>query len=218
MKLRKYQQIVGVCLLLMIQSAFAGNGIKMLKEFHKNVKSFEAEFKQKVIDEKKVELQAASGQMYLLRPGKFRWDYKEPDEQVIVSNGEKIWLYDQELEQVTIKSLKGMVGNTPARILSDSGSLEKDFNITEQGEKEGITWVELTPKEENSQFKSVRIGFTDTLKIMEIRDSLGQTTFIEFSKLKKNPTLKVSLFEFKIPKGVDIVKDPTAKLQSKVKP
>ena len=170
-----------------------------------------------MVDNKDKELQSAAGKMYLQRPGKFRWDYKEPDEQVIVSNGKKIWLYDQELEQVTIKTLKGMVGSTPARILSDTRSIDKNFTITEQGKKDGVTWIELKPKEEDPQFKTVRIGFTDTLKVMEIKDNLDQVTTIEFSKLKKNPTLKASLFEFKIPEGVDVVKDPAAKLQTKAK-
>ncbi len=217
MKSIQFKLINAVCLFVLMPAAFAVTGTQMLKEFHQSVKSFEAEFKQKVVDNKDKELQSAAGKMYLQRPGKFRWDYKEPDEQVIVSNGKKIWLYDQELEQVTIKTLKGMVGSTPARILSDTGSIDKNFTITEQGKKDGVTWIELKPKEEDPQFKTVRIGFTDTLKVMEIKDNLDQVTTIEFSKLKKNPTLKASLFEFKIPEGVDVVKDPAAKLQTKAK-
>ncbi len=217
MKSIRYKLINAVCLFVLMPAALAATGTEMLKEFHKNVKSFEAEFRQKVVDDKNKELQAAAGKMYLQRPGKFRWDYKEPDEQVIVSNGKKIWLYDQELEQVTIKTLKGMVGSTPARILSDTGSIDKNFVITEQGKKDGVTWIELKPKEEDPQFKSVRIGFGDTLKVMQIKDNLDQVTTIEFSKLKKNPTLKASLFEFKIPEGVDVVKDPGAKLQTEAK-
>ncbi len=207
---------VSFALFMQCSFTYAGEGAEKLKAFHKSVKTFEAAFSQKVVDNNNKELQASFGKVYLSRPGKFRWDYEKPDKQVIVSDGTKIWLYDQDLEQVTIKSLEGVVGNSPARVLSDTGDLEKEYKIIEKGKKDGILWVELLPKKGESSFQFVRLGFADTLKLMAVKDSLGQVTTIEFSELKTNPELKESLFEFKPPKGVDVVTDPSLRKKAKI--
>lgn len=186
-------------------NCLAGESTVKLKEFNKEVKSFKAEFSQVLLDENKKVLQKANGTFYLMRPGKFRWNYLKPDVQQIVSNGKKIWIYDKELEQVTIKSLKKGIGTTPARVLTESVDLEKEFKIKDLGKVSGLLWVELTPKNKDSEFLSVKIGFDKSLRKMELNDKLNQKTQIDFSKLEVNPSLKTNLFVFAIPKGVDVV-------------
>lgn len=191
-------------------NCFASESEVKLKEFHKQVKSFQAEFSQVLLDENKKVLQTANGVFYLMRPGKFRWNYVKPDVQQIVSNGKKIWIYDQELEQVTIKSLKKGIGKTPARVLTESVDLEKEFKIKDLGKISGLSWVELTPKSKESEFLSVKIGFDKSLRKMELDDKLKQKTKIDFTNLKINPELKKQIFVFKIPKGVDVIGEKKA--------
>lgn len=199
-------------LLLCSQSLIAADtGIKKLRSFHKTVKSFKATFTQTVTDENKQLVQKGKGKVVLLRPGKFRWDYSKPDKQLVISNGKKIWIYDEDLEQVTIKTLSGTIGQTPARVLSGIGSLDKNFTLIDQGKAKGVHWVKLVPKKKDTQFKAIRLGFAKTLKVMELTDNIGQLTKITFSDLVINPTVTASLFTFKIPKGVDVVGGPLAR-------
>lgn len=195
----------------------ANEGVKKLKEFHKNVKSFQAQFEQKLFDEHSKEIQGAQGNVSLLRPGKFRWDYSKPDKQLIVSNGTKLWIYDEALAQVTVKGLERGIGQAPARVLSDSKPLESEFKLKDLGKKDGIDWVELTPKtsskQEQKEFQWVHIGFGKTLQQMKVRDNLSQTTVIIFSQLKQNVKLDPSQFVFTVPQGVDVVGDPTQRKQ-----
>ncbi len=178
---------------------------QLLKEFHSSVKTFEAQFAQSVRDEKGKEIQKSSGTVYLLRPGKFRWDYLAPDKQMVVSNGSKIWIYDPGLEQVTVKSLASAIGQTPARVLTESRALETEFKLNNAGSRDGLQWVNLTPKSTDGNYKSIEMGFATTLKTMIFKDNIGNVTRIEFSQTKLNPVLKHALFNFTVPKGVDVV-------------
>ena len=198
-------------LVVTTQSLFAGKSTNKLRHFHKVVKSFKASFTQTVYDENNKVVQSGKGKVVLLRPGKFRWDYSKPDKQLVISNGKKIWIYDEDLEQVTIKTLAGTIGQTPARVLSGIGSLDKNFKISDQGSENNIHWVRLVPKKKDSQFKMIRLGFAKSLKVMELKDNIGQMTRIEFKNLTLNPSVTASLFTFKIPKGVDVVGGPLAK-------
>jgi len=210
LKLRRSGTLMGLfslCIIFVLAStsSFASDSVKKLKEFRKNVASFKAEFNQVLKDDNNAVLQSASGSMSFKRPGKFRWDYVKPDKQQIVSNGRKIWIYDEELEQVTIKSLKKGLGKTPARVLTESADLDKEFDIKDLGKKEGIDWVELKPKGTGNEFQSIKIGFDKSLRKMILSDNLKQTTTIDFTKLTVNPKISASEFNFKIPKGVDVI-------------
>ncbi len=198
-------------LLLSSFNLLAGAAIDKLRFFHKSVKSFKATFTQTVTDENKQLVQSGKGKVVLLRPGKFRWDYSNPDKQLVISNGKKIWIYDEDLEQVTIKTLSGAIGQTPARVLSGIGSLDKNFDLIDQGSEKGVFWVKLVPKKKDTQFKSIRLGFSKSLKVMELKDNIGQLTTITFNDLIVNPTVTASVFTFKIPKGVDVVGGPLAR-------
>jgi outer membrane lipoprotein carrier protein len=185
--------------------AWAGEGIDRLNEFQRDVQSLRADFDQEVKDANAELMQQSSGTAYLERPNKFRWDYSMPSPQLIVADGHKVWIYDKDLEQVTVKELGTAVGNAPALVLTGQRPLDKDFNLVEQGRRAGLLWVELTPKQKEADFQSVRIGFAKTLEVMELVDNFGQTTRIRFHHLQRNPTLDPKLFEFTPPAGVDVV-------------
>ncbi|MGR9014458.1 MAG: outer membrane lipoprotein chaperone LolA [Gammaproteobacteria bacterium] len=182
--------------------------VRQLKAFLNNTKSLTADFKQVLINEAGNPTQTSYGVFYLQRPGKFRWDYLKPFQQQIVSTTGKVWFYDTDLEQVTIKKLDESMGSTPALLLSGEISLEDNYTMEQQGVDGSLTWVKLIPKSQESSFKYVLIGLDgDSLGGMELSDNFGQLTRIYFSNVILNPPLKQTLFEFKAPKGVDVFSD-----------
>lgn len=201
-------KILLLSLCLMSQAMADESSIQKLRAFLARSSTLQADFKQVVINEKGIALQKAEGVFYLQRPGKFRWDYASPYHQQIISNGGKVWFYDVDLEQVTVKKLNAAIGSTPALLLSGDIPLEKNFTIEGQGENEGLYWIKLLPKEEESGFKYVLLGLEgDTLSGMQLSDHFGQLTRIYFSKFKTGSKLDASLFEFKAPSGVDVFED-----------
>jgi len=182
--------------------------VKQLKAFLKESKSLTADFKQVLINEAGNPIQTSYGVFYLQRPGKFRWDYLKPFQQQIVSNSGKVWFYDTDLEQVTIKKLDESVGSTPALLLSGDISLEDNFIMKDQGVDGDLQWVKLLPKNQESSFKYILIGLSNgSLGGMELSDNFGQLTRIYFSNVILNPPIKQTLFQFNAPKGVDVFSD-----------
>lgn len=182
--------------------------VRQLKAFLKNTKSLTADFKQVLINEQGNPVQTSYGLFYLQRPGKFRWDYLRPFQQQIISTAGKVWFYDTDLEQVTIKKLDESVGSTPALLLSGEISLDDNFTMEQQGVDGELMWVKLVPKNPESTFKYVLMGLSnESLGGMELSDNFGQLTRIYFSNVVLNPPLKQTLFEFKAPKGVDVFSD-----------
>jgi outer membrane lipoprotein carrier protein len=179
-----------------------------LQVFLKVSKSLSADFKQVLINEAGNPTQTSYGVFYLQRPGKFRWDYKKPFQQEIVSNTGKVWFYDTDLEQVTVKKVDESLGSTPALLLSGDVSLEANYTMEGQGTDGDMQWVKLLPKSQDSSFKYVLIGLEKgTLAGMELSDNFGQLTRIYFSNVIVNAPLKQTLFEFKAPKGADVFND-----------
>ena len=179
--------------------------VKQLKAFLASAKTITANFKQVLINEAGDPFQTSSGLFYLQRPGKFRWDYTKPFQQQIVSTSGKVWFYDTDLEQVTIKKLDESVGSTPALLLSGDVPLEDNYSIQQQGSEGDMNWVKLVPKSQDSTFKYVLIGLEKgVLSGMQLNDNFGQLTRIYFSNLKVNQPVEANLFEFVAPKGVDV--------------
>lgn len=179
-----------------------------LQRFFSEVKSLRADFQQTVTDAKGKVIQEAKGTFALQRPGKFRWDYRAPYQQVIVADGRKIWVYDTDLEQVTVKPLDAALGGTPAQLLSGTRPLEQDFVISSLPPRDGLEWVELISKAKEKEFERVKLGFDQRdLRMMDITDSFGQTTQLKFSNLQRNPVIEAKTFVFVPPKGVDVVSD-----------
>lgn len=179
--------------------------VQRLKAFLSHSQSLTADFKQVLLDEAGNPGQTSYGVFYLQRPGKFRWDYLKPFQQQIIAVDDKVWFYDTDLEQVTIKKLDESVGSTPALLLSGKISLEDNFTMEQQGIDGEMMWIKLIPKNQESTFKYVLIGLIhNSLGGMELSDNFGQLTRIYFSNLIDNPPLKSTLFEFITPKNADV--------------
>ena len=180
--------------------------VDQLHDFLKNTRTLKADFDQAVIARNGRKPQQSSGVVAISRPGKRRWEIRNPYPQLVVSDGEKVWIHDPELQQVTVRKAGQAIGGSPAALLSGSNDLEKNFTLKEAGEAEGLAWVEATPKATDSGFESVRLGFAgNDLKAMELQDSFGQTTLIRFSRIERNPALPAATFKFPPPAGADVV-------------
>lgn len=191
--------------LFLAGSAHAG-GVDRLKAFIAGAKTAEADFTQTVADKSGRVAQQASGKMAFARPGKFRWDYTAPYEQVIVGDGVKLWLYDADLDQITVKPLGEVVAGTPAALLAGDNAIEKYFSLRDAGESAGLEWLEATPKNSDTTFERIRMGFRgDTLAQMELLDHFGQRTTLKLSKFARNPGISPSRFKFTPPKGADVI-------------
>lgn len=183
-------------------------GRQKVEGFLQGLQSLQAQFKQTLTDRNGQTVEEASGTLAIRRPDRFRWDYQQPNEQVIVADGARIWLYDADLEQVTVRKLDDTLSATPAMLLSGQGNLEENFNVTQMTTEGGVTWVRMEPKRDDTDFKWVRLGFDGAaLKFMQLADKLGQTTHLEFSQLERNPALDPSRFTFTVPPGADVIGD-----------
>ncbi|RIZ69362.1 MAG: outer membrane lipoprotein carrier protein LolA [Methylococcales bacterium] len=202
-------RLLCLSLFMLSNGAYASDQpIKKLQAFLKSSKSLTADFKQVLINEAGSPYQSSSGLFYLQRPGKFRWDYLKPFQQQIVSTSGKVWFYDADLEQVTVKTLDESVGSTPALLLSGEISLEDNFIMENQGAEGDLLWIRLLPKNKESSFKYIVIGLNKgVLGGMELSDNFGQLTRIYFSNVVLNPPIKPSVFEFKAPAGADVFSD-----------
>jgi outer membrane lipoprotein carrier protein len=196
---------VTVCLLASL-TATAGEGLERLRSFSAGLKSMQADFTQTVFDDQMRQLEVSRGQVAIQKPGKFRWDYKAPYVQHIIADGEKVWLYDPELEQVTVKPLSDALGSAPIALLSGDGDLDKQFKFTELGNIEGREFVQLEVKVKDTDYGLMLLALgKDGMDVMELKDKLGQVTRIEFSNVKMNKRIDGKLFKFDIPKGVDVL-------------
>ncbi|WP_374089055.1 outer membrane lipoprotein chaperone LolA [Methylomicrobium lacus] len=182
--------------------------VQQLKAFLASSRSLSADFKQVLIDEQGRPVRTSFGVFYLQRPGKFRWDYQKPFAQQIVADKGKVWFYDKDLEQVTVKKLDESLGSTPALLLSGEVSLDDNFTIEGQGKEGDMQWIKLSPKSAETTFKYILIGLDkDSLGGMELSDNFGQLTRIYFSNVLINPPIKQTLFQFEVPKGADVFEE-----------
>jgi chaperone LolA len=189
-------------------SGFAAGSIEKLRAFAEQTRSASANFNQVVRDKDGKTVQSATGRLTFSRPGKFRWEYEKPYQQTIVGDGEKLWIYDKDLNQVTVKKMEGALGSSPAALLAGSNDIEQYYNVDAKGMKSGLDWLEAYPRDEDSMFSKVRMGFKGSmLDTMELHDNLGQITVIRFNKLQRNPQLAANTFTFAPPKGADVIED-----------
>lgn len=179
--------------------------VEQLKSFLATTKSLTADFKQVTLNENNQPVESSEGLFYLSRPGQFRWSYKTPYVQEIVSAKGKIYFYDADLEQVTIKKMDDSLGATPALLLSGEIDLDENFTLQDQGVDEDLQWVKLSPKNEESGFNYILIGLNDgAIGGMELSDNFGQLTRIYFSNVKTNSKIEKEIFEFTADEGVDV--------------
>lgn len=186
----------------------AGAGLESLKSFIGEVKSARIEFQQSVVDAQGKKLQDSTGTFLFSRPGKFRWLYVKPYEQLIVGDGEKVWVYDRDLNQVTVKALGDALGSSPAALLAGNNDVDRAYTFKTLPKEGGLEWLEAVPRDPESTFERMRIGFRKSNpETMQLQDRLGQTTTIRFTRLERNPRLAADAFRFVPPKDADVVGD-----------
>jgi outer membrane lipoprotein carrier protein len=204
------QRLILVLILLLtpLTMLHAADGKALLERFLHDLTTLQADFQQTLEQPDQSGVLFSSGTFYLKRPGRLRWEYDPPNDQLIVADGRRIWLYDKQLEQVSHRSQKTALEGTPAQLLSSTGPLEEHFEIKDIGVQAGFNWVELLPKDQDSQFRSVRLALTEQrLLRMEMADNFGQTTRFEFTHMQRNPQLDDGLFDFTPPPAVDLIGD-----------
>lgn len=195
-------------LLCLFPGVVAASGTEALKLFLSQTQSVKARFAQMVLDRNMKPLQQAQGVMQFSRPGKFRWDYTKPYEQTIVGDGSQLWIYDKDLNQVTVRKLDRALGASPAALLAGRNDLERDFTLSDSGSKDGIDWLDAVPKSRDTAFERVRMGFGKSgLAAMELRDQFGQITVITFADIQRNPQIPAEVFRFTPPKGADVISE-----------
>ena len=194
-----------ICLPLLAQAS----ALEQFKAFVAGTKSARGEFTQRMVKEEGGKMRVSStanGVFLFARPGKFIWTYQKPYEQILQADGEKLFIYDKDLNQVTIKILGNAIGTSPAAILFGSNDLEKNFTLSEGGLREGIEWLQAIPKAKDTSFEKIGIGLKDGVPVaMELRDSFGQISLLSFTKFEKNPSLPANQFHFALPKGADVL-------------
>jgi chaperone LolA len=195
--------------LLMLPVASHAAATDKLKSFVAATHSAQADFTQEVQDKNGKRIQYSSGTMQFERPGKFRWEYRKPYPQLIVGDGKKFWLYDPDLEQVTVKKLDAALGSSPAALLAGNNEIEQDFTLSDLEDRDGLEWMQASPKSAESSFERILMAFNASaeLVVMELYDALGNRTLLRFSALKNNPDLAPQRFQFTPPKGADVLAD-----------
>jgi outer membrane lipoprotein carrier protein len=182
--------------------------VEDLKNLLQQTTTARARFAQMVLDRNMKTLQQVTGTMQFSRPGKFRWEYDKPFEQTIVSDGSRVWLYDKDLNQVTIRRLDRALGSSPAALLAGSNEIEKSYTLTSVGSQEGLDWLEAMPKTQDTAFERIRLGFGKAgLEALELRDQFGQITVIKFSTIERNAKIPQEAFRFTPPTGADVISE-----------
>lgn len=194
--------------------AAQASGLDSLEKFVQTAKTGRAEFTQVVTsparEGQSAKTKKSSGTFEFARPDRFRFNYSKPFEQTIVADGQTLWLYDADLRQVTKRKQAQVLGSTPAALIAsapDLATLRRDFDLQAGGEKDGLQWVQATPKNKEGQLHSMRVGFrSDQLAALEILDSFGQRSMLTFSKMEVNAPVGPDVFNFKPPQNADVVK------------
>ena len=181
--------------------------VDQLRSFLADTKTARGEFSQRVSAGKKPPV-ASSGRFEFERPGRFRWSYDKPYEQTIVADGQKLYIYDRDLNQVTVKKLGAALPASPASILFGTNDFERDFEVREDGERDGLAWIVARPRTRDTQFDAIHIGFKGGVPgAMQIADSFGQSTVLTFRNIERNPKLASDAFLFVVPNGADVLED-----------
>jgi outer membrane lipoprotein carrier protein len=196
------------CLGLLLAAATVtarADGVDALRAFVRDVQSGQANFTQTVTSPDGAKKKTSSGNFEFARPNRFRFVYTKPFEQAIVADGQKVWIYDRDLNQVSSRKLAQALGATPAALLA-GGDLEKDFTLKALPDRDGLAWVEATPRAEGGTLQSVRVGFRGReLAAIEIRDAFGQTSLLQFSQMVSNQPPVAEHFRFSVPPGADVI-------------
>jgi outer membrane lipoprotein carrier protein len=188
--------------------AQAAGAVQALREFLAQTKTARGEFSQQVSRGAAPAAPPASGSFYFERPGKFRWAYARPYEQLLVADGERLYLYDRDLNQVTVRKVAAALPASPASILFGGSDFERDFAVSDAGTRDGVAWLVAVPRQKDTQFERIEIGFRDGVPAaMVLADSFGQVSRLAFSRFERNAKLDAQLFRFVPPAGADVLEE-----------
>ncbi len=193
-------------LLAFLFSFSAQASVERFQSFLRTTQSARGDFEQKVYDRTGKLVQESKGSFVFLRPGRFRWTYAKPVDQLIVGDGERVWIHDRDLNQVTVRRLARALGSTPAALLAGASDVEKAFDLKDAGQRDGLEWLDAVPKERDAGFEAIRIGFGPAgIQAMQLTDHFGQRTELRFSNIARNPKLDAAEFRFQPPAGADVL-------------
>ena len=197
-----------LCLFLVLFFTKANSlGLERFQTYVRTTQSARGDFEQKVYEKGGKLVQESRGSFSFLRPGRFRWNYAKPP-QLIVGDGERVWIHDEDLNQVTVRRVVRVLGSSPAALLAGASDVEKTFELSESGTRDGIEWLEAKPREREAGFERIRLGLgVAGVEAMELVDHFGQTTVLRFSKIERNPRIDAATFRFTPPKGADVLGD-----------
>jgi outer membrane lipoprotein carrier protein len=194
------------CLLLLGAAAALATPATEVEKYLSGLATWSADFTQTIDDGHGNVMRSAAGKLYLQRPGRFRWDYSQPSEQLILADGKQIWFYDKDLQQANVRGMDASLSSTPAVLLSGNGSVSDQFDVTALPASGGLEWYQLIPKHPDTDFQLVRIGFNKgELASMFLADKLNQVTQLTFTNPKRNAKFAPDLFSFVPPPGVDVI-------------
>ncbi len=196
------------CALLLAGCALAAraDAVDLLRDFVRDAKSGQASFTQTVTSPDGAKTKTSSGSFEFSRPNRFRFEYRKPFEQTIVGDGRQVWLYDADLNQVTVRPMSEALGATPAAVLAGT-ALERDFELKAEPSAQGLEWVQAQPKKKDGSFQALRVGFAGRqLAALEIVDSFGQRSLLRFADLRTNAAPSAQAFEFTPPKGAEVLR------------
>jgi outer membrane lipoprotein carrier protein len=204
---RPFRAFLSACVLgPMLAAAALASPTSEVDKYLDGLATWSADFTQTIDDGHGKVTRSAAGKLYLQKPGRFRWDYADPSEQLILADGKQIWFYDKDLQQANVRSMDASLANTPAMLLSGSGSVGSQFDVTSLPPSDGLQWYQLVPKHSDTDFQLVRIGFRNgDLASMFLADKLNQITQLTFSNSKRNAKFAPDLFTFVPPPGVDVI-------------
>jgi len=209
-RFRMYKALF-LLLLFSVSANAADTARSRMQAFSKDLKSVTADFSQSVTDANDHRGDESRGTMALQAPRQFRWETKKPYQQTIVADGQRVWVYDPDLEQVSVRSQSSEEAHSPLTVLTDLSQIDTQFTASESGERDGFVWLKLVSKAKEPEFEYAELGFSaNTLDRMLFKDQLGNTTEIRFSEWKRNPSLSADTFKFTPPKGVDVIGNPDA--------
>jgi outer membrane lipoprotein carrier protein len=193
-------------LLLLLPAAALASGVERFQAYLRTTQTARADFEQKVFDRESKLVQQSKGSFSFLRPGRFRWSYAQPYAQLIIGDGARVWIHDEDLNQVTVRAMARALCSTPAALLAGAADVERAFELSDAGSRDGLEWLEAKPREREAGFERIRLGMgTVGVQAMELTDHFGQTTVLRFSNVVRNPQLDPASFRFVPPKGADVL-------------